>query len=218
MEKIKFKENVFSQYVRRYTMLIALISIWVIFWVLTKGIFISPRNLSNLFLQTASVAIIAIGMTLIIITRNIDLSVGSVAALAGAVAAFAQVHLHLSTPVALLAALGVGILIGAWHGFWIAYRLVPAFIVTLASMMIFRGLVLGVTQGATIAPLSDSFKIIGQGYLKPDMSLVIGLVIVVLFIFSAILKRQKRKKYGFTVSKSWVDFLKIIFIAAVISV
>jgi D-xylose transport system permease protein len=156
-------------------------------------------------------------MTLIIITRNIDLSVGSVAALAGAVGAYMQVHLHMSTPVALLAALGVGLVIGAWHGFWIAYRLVPAFIVTLASMMIFRGLVLGITQGATIAPLVDSFKIIGQGYARPQVSLIIGALSVALFIINSIIRREKRKKYGFSVPKLWFDLIKIISISMVIS-
>jgi D-xylose transport system permease protein len=217
MEKIRFRQNDFLEYVRRYTMLIALISIWVIFWVLTQGIFVSPRNLSNLFLQTSSVAIIAIGMTLVIITRNIDLSVGSVAALAGAIAAYMQVELHLSTPVALSAALIVGLAIGAWHGFWIAYRMVPAFIVTLASMMIFRGLVLGVTQGTTIAPLSDSFKVIGQGYANPKISLIIGAVVVILFVVSSFSRREKRKKYGFSVPKIWLDLIKVVFIAAAIS-
>jgi len=216
MEKIRFRQNSFSEYVRRLTMLIALISIWIIFWVLTQGIFISPRNLSNLFLQTSSVAIIAIGMTLIIITRNIDLSVGSVAALAGAIAAFMQVQCHMSTPAALSAALIVGLAIGAWHGFWIAYRMVPAFIVTLASMMIFRGLVLGVTQGATIAPLSDSFKVIGQGYADPKISLIIGVVVVILFVVSSFFKREKRKKYGFSVPKIWFDLIKVVFIAGAI--
>ena len=217
MERMKFRQNAFSEYIRRYTMLIALISIWVIFWVLTQGIFISPRNLSNLFLQTSSVASIAIGMTLVIITRNIDLSVGSVAALAGAVGAYVQVQLHMSTLVALAAALIVGLAIGAWHGFWIAYRMVPAFIVTLASMMIFRGLVLGVTQGATIAPLSDSFKIIGQGYALPKFSSIIGAVVVILFIASSFFKREKRRKYGFSLPKIWLDLIKVVLIAGAIS-
>jgi len=217
MERIKFRQSAFSEYVRRYTMLIALISIWIIFWALTQGVFFSPRNLSNLFLQTSSVAIIAIGMTLIIVTRNIDLSVGSVAALAGAIAAYMQVQLHMSTPAALAAALMVGLAIGAWHGFWIAYRMVPAFIVTLASMMIFRGLVLGVTQGATIAPLSDSFKVIGQGYALPKISLVIGVAVVILFVASSFFKRKKRKKYGFSVPTIWLDLAKVVLIAGAIS-
>jgi D-xylose transport system permease protein len=139
MENKKLFNAGFFKHIRRYTMLIALVGIWFIFSFLTDGIFISPRNLSNLFVQTVAVAIIAIGMTLVIVTRNIDLSVGSVAALAGAVAAFLQVKMGWPTTSVIAAALAVGILIGFWHGFWIAYRAVPAFIVTLASMMVFAG-------------------------------------------------------------------------------
>src|SRR5512137_1721975 len=124
----------FMQHIRQYTMLIALVGIWLVFSILTQGVFVSPRNLSNLFLQTAAVAVITIGMTLVIVTRNIDLSVGSVAALAGAVAAYLNVRMGWPADISLVAACLAGLLIGVWHGFWIAYRMVPAFIVTLASM------------------------------------------------------------------------------------
>jgi D-xylose transport system permease protein len=194
---------------RKFTMLIALVAIWLIFTVMTQGIFITPRNLSNLFIQTATVAIITIGMTLVIVTRNIDLSVGSVAAFAGAVAAFLQVKMGLPTSVAITATLAVGLAIGAWHGFWIAYQLVPAFIVTLASMMIFRGAVLGVTNGATIAPLANAFKAIGQHYLPPHIAIAIGILTIVLYIFFDIRKRLKRKKYGFAVSKLPIELVKV---------
>ena len=205
--KISFVQNV-----RKYTMLIALIGIWLIFSILTQGVFFSPRNLSNLFLQTAAVAIITIGMTLIIVTRNIDLSVGSVAAFCGAVGAFINVKMGLPAPVALAAAVAAGLAIGAWHGFWVAYRLVPAFIVTLASMMIFRGAVLGITGGATIAPLSAGFKGIGQNYIAPQMSLWIGIAVVCLFVIIAIFKRLKRSKFGFSVQKLPFFALKVMLI------
>jgi D-xylose transport system permease protein len=196
MMKISFMQNI-----RKYTMLIALIGIWLIFSIMTQGVFISPRNLSNLFLQTAAVAIITIGMTLIIVTRNIDLSVGSVAALAGAVAAYINVRMGLPAWTAITAALVTGLAIGAWHGFWIAYRLVPAFIVTLASMMIFRGAVLGITGGATIAPLSAGFKGMGQSYVSPHISVWIGLAVVCLYVMIGLFKRRKRAKVGFSVQK-----------------
>jgi D-xylose transport system permease protein len=198
-------------------MLIALVAIWLIFTVMTQGIFITPRNLSNLFIQTATVAILTIGMTLVIVTRNIDLSVGSVAAFAGAVAAFLQVKMGLPTSVAITTTLGVGLLIGAWHGFWIAYQLVPAFIVTLASMMIFRGAVLGVTNGATIAPLANAFKAIGQHYLPPHIAIVIGILAIACYIFFDIRKRLKRKKYGFAVPKLPIALLKITAICLAIA-
>ena len=204
-------------HIRKFTMLIALVAIWLIFTMLTHGIFISPRNLSNLFVQTVAVAIITIGMTLIIVTRNIDLSVGSVAAFTGAVAAFLQVKMGWPTSFAIVAALAGGLGIGVWHGFWIAYRMVPAFIVTLASMMIFRGAVLGITQGATIAPLSGAFKAIGQSYVSPHLSIVIGVVAVILYVLVFFYKRMRRAKYGFKVRPLALDMLKALVISAVIA-
>lgn len=215
-DKKAFLKDLFLKHIRQYTMIIALVGIWVIFTFLTEGIFISPRNLSNLFLQTVIVAIAAIGMTLIIVTRNIDLSVGSVAALAGAVGAFLQVKTGWPTGAAIMAACAAGLLIGVWHGFWIAYRLVPAFIVTLASMMIFRGAVLGITGGATIAPLSDAFKSIGQSYLSPQISMFVGAAAVIAYIVFYLTKRRDRVKYGFSVPPLLVEILKMIAISAVI--
>ncbi|MFA5334466.1 MAG: sugar ABC transporter permease [Candidatus Omnitrophota bacterium] len=202
--------------IRKFTMLIALVAIWLIFTFMTKGIFLTPRNLSNLFLQTATVAIIAIGMTLVIVTRNIDLSVGSVAALAGAIGAFLQVNMNWPAEAAILAACGAGLLVGVWHGFWIAYRYVPSFIVTLASMMIFRGAVLGITKGATIAPLSDHFKAIGQSYLSPELSLIVGIATIAAYVLFDLNKRRQRKKYGFTVASLPAELAKVAVISAAI--
>jgi len=207
----------FLQNIRKYTMLIALVGIWLIFTVLTQGIFLSPRNLSNLFLQTAAVAVITIGMTLIIVTRNIDLSVGSVAALAGAAAAYLNVKLGWPADLSILSAIGLGLLIGAWHGFWIAYRMVPAFIVTLASMMIFRGAVLGITQGATIAPLSAGFKSIGQHYLSPHLSIWLALATILIYIGVTAYKRIKRLKFGFPVKSLPLEILKVGLISSAIA-
>lgn len=208
--KSGFAKDLFQRHIRQYTMLIALVAIWLIFTVLTQGIFISPRNLSNLFLQTATVAVIAVGMTLVIVSGNIDLSVGSVAALAGAVGAYLQVKLGWSTAAALGAAIGCGLLIGLWHGFWIAYRLVPSFIVTLASMMIFRGAVLGVTGGTTIAPLAESFKSIGQHYVSPPVSAAIGVIAVILFFVSDLRRRSRRAAYGFAVPSWPMQVLRLL--------
>jgi D-xylose transport system permease protein len=207
----------FMQHIRQYTMLIALVGIWLIFSILTQGVFISPRNLSNLFLQTAAVAVITIGMTLVIVTRNIDLSVGSVAALAGAVAAYLNVRMGWPADISLAAACLAGLLIGVWHGFWIAYRLVPAFIVTLASMMIFRGAVLGITNGATIAPLSAGFKGLGQQYIPPHFSIWIGIAAVCFYVALGLYKRIKRAGMGFAVSPLGAELLKMALVSAAIA-
>jgi D-xylose transport system permease protein len=213
--KSGFLKDAFQRNIRQYTMLFALVAIWVIFTVLTDGIFIKPGNLSNLFLQTMTVAVVAIGMTLIIVTGNIDLSVGSVAALAGAVGAYCQVRLGWDTAPALMAAVGCGLLIGLWHGFWVAYRMVPSFIVTLASMLIFRGAVLGVTGGTTIAPLSESFKALGQDYINPTLSAIIGVVSILLFCIFELRRRFRRAKYGFEVPSWPMQLLKLAFGSAV---
>ena len=215
--KSNFLRDAFQKNIRQYTMLFALVAIWVIFSVLTHGVFIRPLNLSNLFLQTMTVAVVAIGMTLVIVTGNIDLSVGSVAALCGAVGAFLQVKMGWSTAPALAAAIGCGLLIGLWHGFWIAYRMVPSFIVTLASMMIFRGAVLGVTNGATIAPLSESFKALGQNYISPTLSIGLGGLAILLFIAMDLRKRAQRVKYGFEVSAWPWQLLKLVAAAAIMT-
>jgi len=145
-------------------MLIALVVIWLIFTALTGSVFLSPRNLSNLFLQSSTIAILAIGMTLVLVAGHLDLSVGSVAGFIGALAAVLQINYNLPTIPTVCVALGAGLAVGAWQGYWVAYRRIPAFIVTLASMIAFRGAILGITGGRTIGPMEDSFKIFGQGY------------------------------------------------------
>jgi len=124
---------------KQYTMFIALIAIWVIFALVTDRVFLTPRNLSNLFVQTVTTAILAIGMVLVIVTGHIDLSVGSVLGFAGAVCAMLMIKFEWGVTASIAGTAAVGLAIGAWHGFWVAYRKVPSFIVTLASMLAFRG-------------------------------------------------------------------------------
>jgi len=212
----------FRKNIRQYTMVIALLAICIIFTLLTKNIFITPRNLSNLFLQTISVAIVAVGMTLVIVSGNIDLSVGSVAGFTGAVAAVLQVNYGWGTPPAILATLLVGLVIGAWHGFWISYQKVPAFIVTLASMLAFRGAILGITGGATVSPMQDGFKAIGQGYLPSlfssssafnDTSFYFAVICIILFVVGELRKRASRVKYGFEVLPAGLEASRLFLLS-----
>jgi D-xylose transport system permease protein len=124
---------------RSYTMLFALAIIAIFFQIATDGTFLSPRNFSILFRQMSIVGVLTIGMVLLIISGNFDLSVGSAAALTGGIAAVMQVWYGASTPVAILIGVLVGILLGVWQGFWIAYQKVPSFIVTLGGMIMFSG-------------------------------------------------------------------------------
>jgi D-xylose transport system permease protein len=219
-------KELFRRNMRQYTMIAALVVIWIFFAVMTDGTFISPRNLSNLFLQTVTVAIVACGMVLIIVTGNIDLSVGSVAGFCGAVGAVLQVKYGWDTPSTILAVLITGLIIGAWHGFWVAWKKVPAFIVTLASMLAFRGAILGVTGGATISPMRDSFKEIGTGYIPDlftarggfnDTSAFLAAVGIILFVWFEIRQRKKRAETGFQQHPLWMDAGRIAVISLAIA-
>jgi len=204
--------------VRQYTMILALLGIWIIFAVLTGAVFLNVRNLSNLFMQSATVAIVGMGMVLIIVSGNIDLSVGSVVGITGAAIGALQVYGGWGTIPTILLGLIIGVVIGLWQGYWVAYRGIPAFIVTLASMLTLRGAVLGVTHGTTIAPLHKAFKAIGQKYLPRlffqeasvhDTSLIITCVIILVYIILSFRRRQSRIRYGFKVISLPLEILKM---------
>lgn len=209
---------------RQYTMLIALAIIWVVFTYLTGSLFLSPRNLSNLFLQSATIAILAIGMTLVLVAGHLDLSVGSVAGFIGALAAILQVNYNWPTIPTIIAALLAGVIVGCWQGFWIAYRKIPAFIVTLSSMIAFRGAILGVTGGRTIGPMNDNFKLIGQGYVPSlflrhvnDVTILIALVCIISYVYFQLRKRKSRLKYGFEVLPVSFEFTRIFLASCLIA-
>ena len=147
--------------VRQYGMIIALAAIVILFQISTEGVLLKPLNVSNLVVQNAQILILAIGMVIVIVARHIDLSVGSVAAFVGAASAIMMTQYDFPWWVAVFLGLLIGTAIGAWHGFWVAYVGIPAFIVTLASMLLFRGLTLVVLKGATVGGLPEEFKAIG---------------------------------------------------------
>nr|WP_106406310.1 sugar ABC transporter permease [Bacillus marinisedimentorum] len=191
-----------------YTLVIALVLIALIFGFFTGGEFLSSRNLSNLFTQMSVISVLAIGMTLVIVSGHIDLSVGSLVGLTGGIAAILQVWYDWNTIGVLLAAIVVGGIAGLWQGWWVAYRAVPAFIVTLGGMLIFRGILVGISQGKTIAPLGDSFKLIGNSYLPYVIGYILAAVSVVfLFVWTA-KNRRKRKSMGLTVQPAFMAFGK----------
>ena len=227
MEKssnISLLKSLLKSNIRQYGMFIALFAIMFIFNILTKGTFTSARNLTNLYLQMGYIAVLAVGMVLVIVAGHIDLSVGSVAAFTGAIAAILQVKMGVPTLPAIGITLVVGLIIGAWQGYWIAYRGVPAFIVTLASMLIFRGAVIGITKGQTIGPFSESFNSISTGYLADFMqspglhmtSVLIGIVAVMGYAFFEWKKRVSRKQYGFSILPISLFITQIAVVAALI--
>ncbi|MEN1761113.1 sugar ABC transporter permease [Anoxynatronum sibiricum] len=216
-----------SQNLRQYTMIIALFSIWVIFSLLTNGIFLSSRNLSNLFLQMVTIGFLACGMVLVIVATHIDLSVGSVAGTLGAVAAALMSRHGMNPWLAILITLCCGILVGSWHGYWISYKGIPAFIVTLASMTAFKGLTLAITKGATIGEFPVAFKSIGQGYVPTlffenaaynDTSIILGIIFVGAFILIDLKKRNNRTKYGLEVLPMPLQVIRMVALSVTIMV
>jgi D-xylose transport system permease protein len=202
---------------RLFGMLVALLAIWIVFNVWSGGTFISPRNLWNLSLQTSAIGIMATGMVLVIVTRNIDLSVGSMLAVIGVTMALLQVRwlpdlLGLGSPWIWLISLGAGILLGAaiggFQGFIIAYIGVPAFIVTLGGLLVWRGVAWALSRGQTIAPMDKTFQLLGGGGNATIGGLATwGLAIMacVGLVAALILGRRRRIKYGFALRPIWAD-------------
>lgn len=202
--KLPFKIDIQS-----YTLIIALVGIAVIFTVLTGGEFLSSRNISNLFTQMSVIAILAIGMTLVIVAGHIDLSVGSIVGLTGGIAAMLQVWQGWSTPLVVLTAVLVGAVLGLWQGWWVAYRAVPAFIATLGGMLIFRGILIGLSDGQTVAGLNQGFKQIGNSYLPYMIAYIIVAIAVIVLIVTTVRNRQKRNEMGLLLVPAGLDYGKV---------
>jgi putative multiple sugar transport system permease protein len=202
---------------RQYGMLIALLLLVAMFYFLTDGLFLEPRNVTSLLVQNGYILILAIGMVMVIIAGHIDLSVGSVCAFVGATVALAMQSWSLPWPAAILLGLALGILVGMWQGYWVAYVGIPAFIVTLAGMLLFRGLDLMILNAQSI-PVPEEFQKIANGYL-PDMgpvtgyhnpTLVLTLLAIAALCYFELKNRSDRKKYGMKVPPMAVTVIKLV--------
>lgn len=214
--------------VRQYGMFFALVLIMLLFQVLTDGILLRPLNITNLILQNSYILVLAIGMVLVIITGHIDLSVGSIAAFVGAISAILIIDMNVPTYLAVFLSLVLGALIGAWQGFWIAYVKIPAFIVTLAGMLLFRGLTMLVLKGQSLAPFPESFQAMSSGFI-PDViggenavlhifTLVIGAVLSIVFVLFELRNRKNQMKYSFEISSNGLFFAKLAGFVILINV
>lgn len=191
-------------HMREYGILIALVLIMVFFQVVTDGTLLRPVNLTNLFLQNSYIIIMALGMLLVIVAGHIDLSVGSVAGFVGALAAVMIVQWGVPIVVVIPACLVVGIIIGAAQGYWVAYWRIPSFIVTLAGMLVFRGLTLWLLAGQSVGPFPREFQALSTGFIpdifgvgKPNATaLLLGGLAVAGILFLAIRARARQKRYG----------------------
>ncbi|MDD3219545.1 MAG: sugar ABC transporter permease [Lachnospiraceae bacterium] len=218
------KANI-SAILKKYTMVIALVLVTAFFTWQTKGSMLAPQNITNLIAQNAYVFVLATGMLLCILTGgNIDLSVGSVVCLVGAIGGKLMVDNAMNPFLAMLIMLLVGLIIGVWQGFWIAYVRIPPFIVTLAGMLMFRGLSNIVLEGRTIAPMPDSFLQLFNYYVVDFFGgkginitcMAAGVLIAAAFIISSVLGRQSRIKKGYSVKAAGGFFANLIIIAVVI--
>jgi len=209
-------KRLFTQY-KMLALLIAVALIWGFFSYHTEGGFISPRNLSNLMRQMAITGIVACGMSLVIIAGEIDLSVGSLLGLLGGVAALLDVTHHLPLGLNLAAVLGLGLVIGLFNGYLTAYLKIPSFIVGLGGMLAYRGVVLGVTGGATIAPVSDDLVAIGQAYLSPQLGIALGVLLLAAAVALIWQQRRNHAAYGMAVAPLWRDGVKLAALAVVLA-
>jgi D-xylose transport system permease protein len=186
---------------RDSTLLLVLAVIWLFFYFATKGTFLTQRNLILLALQSAIVALAAISAVMLIVTRNFDLSVGSAVALVGVVLAVLTIKLGVDPVLAVLLAVLAGLAMGAWQGWWVTRVGVSSFIVTLAGMLYFRGISMILTNGATVAPLPASLKLIATGFVPPAAS--IGLVVAAFAAFAALRIAELRRGVALKVVRSF---------------
>jgi D-xylose transport system permease protein len=209
---------------RMLAMIMAMLMIWVILNVLTGGIFFTARNMYNLAVQSSVVGIMATGMVLVIVSRHIDLSVGSLLGFTGMVIAYLQVHVFplgapWNWPLTILCGLVLGGLVGLWQGWWIAYRGIPSFVTTLAGLLMFRGAAYLVTDGRTVAPMNKTYQILGggiDGSIGATWSWVLAGAAILWMLINTIMVRRSCRKYGFEVKPLWVQLLFLITGAALV--
>jgi putative multiple sugar transport system permease protein len=203
---------------------IAFVAIVALFAILTGGTSLSPINITNIVLQYSYILVLAIGMVIVIIAGHIDLSVGSVVALTGAISAVLVIQQGLPWYVGVLAALAVGLVVGAWHGFWVAYVGIPAFIVTLAGMLLFRGLTLRVLDNISLSPFPAEYQQVASGFLNgllggqgfDAFTLLIGAIAVAGYAVSGYRTRLARITYQQPVESFPLFVLRVVAVGAVV--
>jgi D-xylose transport system permease protein len=221
------RKKALSANTQTITMIVILVGIWLLFGLMTNFIYLSPRNLSNLFRQMTIIAFLTCGMVLVIVTGRIDLSVGSVTGFVSVIAARLQADVFpdllpklfpslvnnaataglVSTILTIVISMAIGIAVGVYQGALIAYLEVPAFIVTLGGMLVFRGGVIWVTRGESIMPITASLTAIGQGYLSDFVGLIIAAIAAAIIFLIVFTNRAKQKQYGLQPAPFWRDMM-----------
>ena len=209
-----------------YALVVAMIFIWLLFFFLTDGIYLSAQNFSNLFRQMTITAVLSVGMVLVFVAGHVDLSVGRLAGYVSVIVAYLQAYTWhqylpnapawLTTVLSVLCGLAMGTLYGIAQGYIIGYLRVPSFIVTLGSMWILNGLILIRTGGKTIPANQPLFSYIGQGYLPHTWGWILAIIVAALLFMQMFNVRQRRVKYGFKLAPLYQDILKTAFPAALL--
>ena len=226
--EVKSSWSFLRSHMREYGILFALVAIMIFFQITTGGILLKPVNLTNLILQNSYIIIMAVGMLLVIVAGHIDLSVGSVMGFVGALAAVMIVNWDIPYPIAAVLCLIAGGIIGMAQGFWIAYLRIPSFIVTLAGMLVFKGLTLWLLAGQSVGPFPKQFQLISSGFI-PDLfngedlnlfSLFIGVAVALLIVGLAVRSRMEAAKTGsieepitFFVAKNGLIFVALVYMS-----
>ena len=215
-----------KQFLLKNTMIIALVLVYVFFVIQSQGRMFLPQNINNLIMQNSYVVILAVGMLLCILTGgNIDLAVGSVVALVSAFAGQFIIVWHWNVYLSVVLCLLIGVLVGAWQGFWIAYVRIPPFIVTLAGMLLFRGLAQAILGGTTISGFSDAYLSIFNNYVMiPALdsgvvkysSIIFGVICCAVFIVATIWTNLSKKRKGYAAEKPASLYSRIVLLCAIV--
>lgn len=225
----KLSKGSSSKFMKENGMLVALLAVVVIFQILTKGIMLKPLNITNLIQQNGYVLILAVGMLLVVIIGTVDLAVGSVCAFVGAIAGVVMVNKGMNPVISVIISLIVGVAVGAIQGYWIAYKQIPGFVVTLAGQLIFRGFTMIILNGKTIAPFPTSFANLGSGFIPPlfyfqigttylvGSSIIVGIILSLIMVYKNVKGRNKLQKYNFAVEPKTMFIAKNVISVIIIN-
>lgn len=217
--------NLFKNSFKDFSMYYILAFIVIFFQIVTDGTLLQPLNVTNLILQNSYILILAIGMLVLIVLGDIDLSVGATVAFVGAMGAILTIRMDVPSPIAIILCLLIGIAIGAFNGFWVAFVNVPSFIATLGTQLLFRGLTIVVLDGRTLSPFPEMIKLIGSGFI-PDLlngngvhlfSLAVGLIIAIVFVVTSFKTRNKKISNDMSVESIATFISKMIAIIILFS-
>ena len=225
-ETVTYLKKQIKENIQTYAIILAMAVIWLLFSILTEGRYIGSQNISNLFRQMVITSFLAIGMVLVVVTGNIDLSVGKLAGLVSVVVARFQAdiwfdylpdHTILTTVFSVLIGIAVGTIIEVIQGYLVAYLHIPSFIVTLGGSWVFNGLILVITQGKTIPANQPAFSYIAQGYMPKNIGWIFAGIVVLLLILSTIQKRRNKTKYGFKPTPLVLEVIRVAALTTLIA-